>query len=220
MLAEHQTAGRGRLGRSWSDTPGQNLLFSLVLRPTLPPDRLALVTLAAGVAVAEAVATFTAPHEPALKWPNDVLLEGRKTCGMLLEGRLGGGAPCVVLGIGLNVNQTHFPPDLDGLATSLSLAAGRPIPRAPLLAALLARLEARYDSLLRGRTDEVRQAFLDRMAFLGVPVSVVPAAGGSALTGTIEGIAESGGLLLRTSGGLHTLHAGDVSLRPLPQPIP
>ncbi|MDX1531042.1 MAG: biotin--[acetyl-CoA-carboxylase] ligase, partial [Rhodothermales bacterium] len=143
VVAEAQTAGRGRLGRTWEAAPGRNLLVSLVLRPALPPERLGLVPLAAGLAVAEAVEAAVPPLCPRLKWPNDLLLGGRKACGVLLEGRTGGRAPsAVALGIGLNVNQTAFPDALAERATSLHLEAGRPVERAALLAALLERLEA------------------------------------------------------------------------------
>ncbi len=215
VTAEHQTAGRGRLGRTWSDAAGQNLLCSVVLRPDLPPDRLGLVTLAGGLAVADAVAEWTAPAEPAIKWPNDVLLDGRKCCGMLLEADLGA-APFVVLGIGLNVNQTDFPAGIADRATSLRLEVGRVVPRVPLLARLLERLEHWADRLGDGAA--VRRAFEDRMAGRG-EAAVAHVAGGRALDGRIEGVGEGGALLLRAGGTLHTLHAGEVtfSARSLPR---
>ncbi len=215
VVAEHQTAGRGRLGRAWADARGQNLLLSLVLRPApeaLRVERLGLIPLMAGVAVAEAVAPFVAPVEPALKWPNDVLLEGRKTAGLLLETRLGG-VPLVVLGVGLNVNQVDFPPPLADRATSLRLATGRTVPRADLLARLLARLEARYDELLRDGGAATRGAFTQRMVGLGERAAVGPAGGGAERVGTLEGIGADGALLLQAGGGLRRLHAGEVTLR-------
>lgn len=215
VLAEHQTAGRGRLGRAWTDAAGQNLLCSVVLRPSLPPDRLGLVTLAGGLAVADAVSEWTAPVEPVIKWPNDVLLSGRKCCGMLLEADLGA-APFVVLGIGLNVNQTDFPDEIADRATSLRLETGRVVPRAPLLARLLERLERWADRLDDG--EAVRRAFEDRMAGRG-ETAVAHAAGGQPLEGRIEGVDASGALLLRSGDMLHTLHAGEVtfSARSLPR---
>src|SRR5690606_12415094 len=111
VTAEHQTAGRGRHGRTWTDAPGLSLLASLLLRPTLPPDRLGLLPLAAGLAAADAVESVTG-LVPRLKWPNDVLLGGRKVGGLLLESRLGDGPATVVLGLGLNVGQADFPPEL------------------------------------------------------------------------------------------------------------
>lgn len=215
VTAEHQTAGRGRLGRAWTDAAGQNLLCSVVLRPDLPPDRLGLVTLASGLAAAEAVAEWTAPAEPGIKWPNDVLLNGRKCCGMLLEADLGA-APFVVLGIGLNVNQTDFPDEIADRATSLRLETGHIVPRAPLLARLLARLEHWADRL--GDGEAVRRAFEDRMTGRG-EAATAHLAGERTLEGRIEGVDASGALVLLAESALHTLHAGEVtfSARSLPR---
>ncbi|GIV61528.1 MAG: biotin--[acetyl-CoA-carboxylase] ligase [Rhodothermaceae bacterium] len=216
VLAEYQTAGRGRLGRTWDARPGQNLMFSTILRPTLPPDRLGLITLAASVAVAEAVEAFTAPLVPAIKWPNDLLLEGRKCCGMLLEASFEahpGGRAAVILGIGLNVNQFEFPPALADRATSLLLAGGRPVPRAPLLARLLERLEIRYEALLRDGGASIRAAYLERLDGLQQPVTLY-LADGSSRTGILEGITETGALRLRTPDGPRVFHAGDVTTSP------
>ncbi len=212
VVAEHQTAGRGRLGRAWTDTSGQGLLLSVVLRPSLPADRLGLVTLAGGVAVAEAVEAWTAPVAPRIKWPNDVLLGGRKCCGMLLESSLGGD-PFVVLGIGLNVNQDAFPTPLADRATSLRLETGRLVPRAALLARLLERLEHWSNRLAAGAFTDVRDAFAERMTGRGAPASVCLTESGQHLEGIVEGIDPAGALCLRTNGTLRTLHAGDVTFQ-------
>lgn len=213
VIAEHQTAGRGRLGRTWDDAPGQNLLLSVVLRPPLPPHRLGLATLAGGVAVAEAVAAWTAPVAPRIKWPNDVLLNGRKCCGMLLESSLGGADAFVVLGVGLNVNQDAFPPTLAERATSLRLETGRLIPRVALLTDLLARLEYWTDGLAAGDDAPLREAFTARMLGLGEPATVRLAADDRPLDGVIEGIDADGGLRFRTGDAVRTLHAGDVTFQ-------
>jgi BirA family biotin operon repressor/biotin-[acetyl-CoA-carboxylase] ligase len=213
VIAEHQTAGRGRLGRTWDDAPGQNLLFSLVLRPSLPPHRLGLITLAGGVAVAEAVAEWTAPVAPRIKWPNDVLLGGRKCCGMLLESSLGADG-FVVLGIGLNVNQDVFPPPLEERATSLRLETGRLIPRVALLTAVLARLEHWTARLAAGADAALHEAFVARMIGLGEPAAVRLAGGGPPVEGVIEGVGTDGALRFRTGNTVRTLHAGDVTFQP------
>jgi BirA family transcriptional regulator, biotin operon repressor / biotin---[acetyl-CoA-carboxylase] ligase len=213
VITDHQTAGRGRHGRSWNDEPGLNLLLSVLLRPRLAPEHFGLMTLAAGVAVAEAVEAFTAPLAPALKWPNDVLLEGRKTCGMLLEAKHAAGEPpAVVLGIGLNVNQVDFPAPLADTATSLHLATGRTVPRLELLATLLERLEHWDDRLAAGGAADVRSAFVRQMTGLGDEATVALLDGRS-LTGTVQGLAPDGALLLRTASGVRRLHAGDVTFR-------
>ncbi len=213
VLTEYQNTGRGRHGRVWAAAKGQNLLFSVVLRPQLSPDRLSLLTIAAGVAVAETLDPFVSPHRAALKWPNDVLLEGRKTCGMLLESSLT--APnhdtVVVLGVGLNVNQTDFPDALADTATSLRLTTGRPVPRAELLSHLLAALEQRYDAVQTNGDAAVRRAFEERLASLQAPTTLHVPETDRTLSGTVEGITKTGALRLRTPDGPTTVHAGDVT---------
>lgn len=213
VVAEHQTAGRGRLGRAWADEPGQNLLASVVLRPALPPERLGLVALAAGVAAAGAV-EGVAGLAPALKWPNDVLLGGRKAGGVLVEGQLAPRGPAaVVVGVGLNVNQTSFPAALAGRATSLAREGGRPVARAPLLAALLAALEAHADALAADGGAGVRAAFEMRMAGRGDVATVAfPGSARPPLVGRALGLAEDGALRLATAGGEVAVHAGEVTL--------
>ena len=212
---DHQTAGRGRHGRAWSDAPGLNLLFSLVLRPTLPQDRLGLIPLAAGLVVAEAIENHTR-LSPSLKWPNDVLVDGKKVCGILLEGRLtaqNGSQAAMVLGIGLNVNQTDFPTGLSGKGTSLALETGQLVPRIPLLADLLASLEMHYASLAEDGGASVLSEFEQRMAGLGHIASVAFPLSGESTEGTILGVAENGALRLETSSGEQIFHAGEITLR-------
>jgi BirA family biotin operon repressor/biotin-[acetyl-CoA-carboxylase] ligase len=146
VVTNEQTGGRGRLGRRWHARPGTSLLFSLALRPAVPAPRLPELSLVAGEACAEAIAAVTG-LEPALKFPNDVLIGGRKVAGILAEAREG----LVVLGIGVNVNASgdELPAGTDTPATSLSLEAGRGIDRAELLVTLLERLEGRYDGWVR-----------------------------------------------------------------------
>ncbi len=210
---DHQSAGRGRHGRAWSDSPGHNLLFSLVLHPTLSPDYFGLIPLAAGLAVAEAIELHT-PFLPTLKWPNDVLIAGRKVCGILLEGQLSpknGSRSTMVLGIGLNVNQTEFPSDVSSRATSLALETGQFLPRLPLLADALLAIEKRYDSLLMDRGADILKSFEERMAGLGDNASIsFPHSGNSAL-GTILGVAENGALRLMTDDGEQLFHAGEIT---------
>jgi len=216
VLTEYQTTGRGRHGRAWSADKGQNLLFSVVLRPTLSPDRFGLLTVAAGLAVAEAIEPFVSPHEARLKWPNDVLLEARKTCGILLESSL---TPpntdaVVVLGVGLNVNQADFPDALADTATSLRLTTGRSVPRAPLLARLLRALERRYDAVQSDGADAVRAAYRDRLVGLGAATTLRVPGTDQTLSGTVVGITDTGALRLRTADGSETtVHAGDVTTR-------
>jgi BirA family biotin operon repressor/biotin-[acetyl-CoA-carboxylase] ligase len=141
-VTEEQTEGRGRLGREWHAPPRTSVLVSVQLRPAVETARLPELSLVAGAAVAESVAALTG-LEPAVKFPNDVLVGGRKVAGILAEARDGR----VVLGIGVNVNQTDagLPPDPRLPATSLRLETGAEQPRAELLALVLERFERRYD---------------------------------------------------------------------------
>lgn len=210
VLADFQRAGRGRLGRSWRAAAGQNLLFSVVLRPRLSLEALGLVTLAASVAVAEAVAPWVAPVRPWVKWPNDLLLDGRKGGGMLLESTLQHGYPTVILGIGLNVNQATFPPDLAHTATSLYGVTGRLFDRAAVLADLLEHLERWYDTLSVDGGAAVRQAYQARLAWVGQPVTFHLADDHTPVSGILLGVTEAGALRLQTAQGEHVFHAGEL----------
>jgi len=141
-LTEEQTEGRGRLGRTWLSPPGVSLLFSLLLEPPVETARLPELTLLAGQAAAEAVAQVTG-LSPEIKLPNDILVAGKKTAGILAEARDGR----VVLGIGINVNVSaaDLPQGIDPPATSLLLETGGEVDRAELLVELLERLERAYD---------------------------------------------------------------------------
>jgi BirA family biotin operon repressor/biotin-[acetyl-CoA-carboxylase] ligase len=144
-VAEEQTAGRGRLGRSWHAPAKTSVLVSVLLRPAVDQARLPELSLVAGRAVAEAIADVTG-IEPTIKFPNDVLIGGRKVAGILAESSEGR----VVLGIGVNVNQTHedLPADAQTEPTSLRIELGERVSRAALLATILLQLEHAYDAWL------------------------------------------------------------------------
>lgn len=227
LLADYQSAGRGRLDRRWEAPPGMALLFSVLLRPHWPAHQGSWLTMLAGLAVAEAIEDVT--ELPArLKWPNDVVLadgegpEWRKVCGLLLDVTLapGGESPLesAIIGIGLNVNTPATGLSAAGLsaattpATSLLIAGGKTVSRRALLVAILARLERHYDAALDGRSPA--QIWASRLITLGRRVTVTAAASATPLIGTAEGIDAWGQLLVRDdSGALHTVAAGDVTLR-------
>jgi BirA family biotin operon repressor/biotin-[acetyl-CoA-carboxylase] ligase len=171
VLADHQTGGRGQHGRSWTAPRGTALLFSVVLRPSLPVARWPEIPLATGCAVAEGLESV-APVSARLKWPNDMLVGGRKLAGILAEG-VAGTSPLVILGIGVNVSQrdSDWPPDLAATACSLA-SLGASVPRETLLAAILVRLAGWYGRLLDEGFEPVRAAWRRRgLLGLRVPVS-------------------------------------------------
>ena len=193
VVADYQTAGRGRHGRPWTAPSGTALLFSVVLRPRLPVARWPEIPLAAGCAIAEGLETV-APVSAKLKWPNDALVGGRKVAGTLAEG-VAGTPPLVILGIGVNVLQRDWdwPPYLAGTAGSLA-SLGAPVARETLLAALLGRLASWYGVLLEEGFEPVRAAWR-RRGLLGLRV---PLPDGE---GTTVDLGPGGELVVRRDDG-------------------
>jgi BirA family biotin operon repressor/biotin-[acetyl-CoA-carboxylase] ligase len=216
VVAEGQTAGRGRLGRAFFSPSYVNLYLSLVLRPALTTAEAPTLILASGVGVADAVdGELGAPQRVEIKWPNDVLVDGRKVSGILME--LGAEAARVlfcVLGIGvnLNVDPRTFPAEFRDLATSLSHAAGRRIDRAAFARRLLAALEDVLDAHARGGFAAVRPRFEARFRMTGRRVRVRDL-DGSETSGSVRGIDADGALLVAgADGGVARVVAGDVTL--------
>jgi BirA family transcriptional regulator, biotin operon repressor / biotin---[acetyl-CoA-carboxylase] ligase len=193
VLADYQTAGRGQRGRPWTAPPGTALLFSVVLRPRLPVIRWPQIPLAAGCAVAESLETV-APCAAWLKWPNDVLVAGRKLAGILAEG-VASTPPLVILGIGVNVSQreTDWAPDLAGSARSLK-SLGAPVSRETLLTTLLAHLDTWYGSLLEVGFEPVRSAWR-RRGLLGTRLDLTDG------EGTSVDLGPGGELVVRRNDG-------------------
>ncbi|MGB3544139.1 biotin--[acetyl-CoA-carboxylase] ligase [Rubrivirga sp.] len=208
VTAQAQRHGRGRHGRVWQSEPSQNLLFTVVLRPDLEADRLGLIPLAAGLAVAEAVAAFGVTAS--LKWPNDVRVNGQKLAGVLAESSRSASGAVVLLGVGLNVTQTSFP-DLEG-ATSLRMITGRHLAPLSVLDPILDRLTIHLDALSSGPSD-VTSAVDQRLERPESPVEVRdPATGDVSTRGRILGLAPDGGLRLDTDTGERVVYAGEVTL--------
>jgi BirA family biotin operon repressor/biotin-[acetyl-CoA-carboxylase] ligase len=218
LLADYQSAGRGRLDRRWDAPPATSLLLSVLLRPAgWPAERGAWLTMLAGLAAAEA-GESVAGLPARLKWPNDVLVEQdgqwRKTGGLLLDATLDGPRlATAIVGIGLNVNiPTEALPDFATPATSLLAAGGQTVSRRALLVALLTRLEGHYAAADAGQSPAA--AWSTRLATLGQAVTVTAAGSAPPLAGVAEGVDEYGRLLLRDAAGQrHTIAAGDVTLR-------
>jgi BirA family biotin operon repressor/biotin-[acetyl-CoA-carboxylase] ligase len=202
VVAESQAAGRGRRGHVWLDEPGASLLCSVILRPRLEPARLPLLSLGAAVAVAEALAEVTG-LTPRLKWPNDVLVAGRKIAGILLESRLGA-APLVVLGIGVNLAQRRFPADLEARATSVVLAGGRPVDGDTLLGPLLEAFDRQRDGLERGVLDQTLACWRALADTLGRTVSV------DGVRGVAIDVDDDGALVVAEGDRRHRVVAGEI----------
>jgi len=202
VLADRQTAGRGRLGRSWTSPLGAGIYASVVLRPSSTVA--ALLTIAAGVAVAEGIgsATGLAVH---VKWPNDVHVGGRKLAGILAEGT----ASHVVLGIGINVQPAAYPPDVAARATSIEAELGRRVDRGLVLAECLAALASRCRDLQQGRRRLVVDAWRERAAsMLGRCIEWESADGRQ--TGLAENIDDDGALIVKVGAGTIRIRSGEV----------
>jgi len=215
VVADRQTAGRGRRGRGWLSPPGIGLYTSILLRPGCPPGRAGLLAQVAGLAVVEALREV-ADVASDLKWPNDVLVEGRKVAGILAEmASREAGVDHAVVGIGINVNHgpTDFPEELQGSATSLYLSTGRRLLRSDLAAALFNALDDWYGLFAAGEFGTILTAARERSAVLGRQVDV--AEGESQWCGLALDLDEDGALLVQAAdGGRRRVCAAEVSVRP------
>lgn len=218
VVADRQTAGRGRLGRSFQSPGGQGIYLTALLRPDLPPERLSPVTAMAGVAVCRAV-EWLCKVSPGLKWPNDPVLEGKKLCGILTELSLEGETGRVqdlVLGIGINVSQRpeDFNPEVREMATSLAQALGRPVSRPALAAEVIREVDQLYAALAAGELEPYLAEYRRRCVNLGRTVRLLGPGGGE----TAEALDIDGnfGLVVRTADGtVRTVRSGEVSVRGL-----
>jgi BirA family biotin operon repressor/biotin-[acetyl-CoA-carboxylase] ligase len=229
VVADEQTAGRGRRGRTWASPPGAGLYLSVIFRPSSAPvradavrdDRItSLLTLMAGVAAAQGVRAATG-LAPGLKWPNDLVIEPpgersgfsrfRKLAGILAEGSASGGElQSVVIGIGINLTGAAYPPDVEARATSIEGELGRPVDRALVLVEVLAALAAWRRALNDGRQRELLDTWRTlgpsskgrRVRWLGAP--------DRAIAGITHGIDDTGALLVKTDIGVERIIAGDV----------
>jgi BirA family biotin operon repressor/biotin-[acetyl-CoA-carboxylase] ligase len=212
ILAESQEKGKGRLGRTWFSPEGVNLYFSLFLRPHQASREFPLFSLATSVALVEAIERVTG-LSPAIKWPNDIILNHKKVAGILLESESGGGqtAP-LVIGIGVNVNLdlAAIPPELQSTAGSLKMALGQEVDRTVLTCTLLETLSEQILLLQEGKTDLLIQAMKQKCQTLGKKVRVDTPR--QAFEGRAEEIQEDGGLLIRMGDGkLRKILVGDIT---------
>ena len=213
VVSEAQTLGRGRLNRGWFSPPGGGVWVSVILRPPFPPQEAPKCTLMAAVATVEAIREASG-LTCGIKWPNDILWQGRKLVGILTEMSAEMDAiNFVVLGIGINVSlqESDFPEELRNIGASVSMGAEREVSRVEVLQKLLERLEYWYDVVKKEGFEPVLKAWRRESITLGQPVRVL--AGEETYDGVAEELAEDGSLLVRTENDLRRVLAGDVSLR-------
>jgi len=209
VVADQQLAGRGRRGRSWRAPAGTSLLASIIVRPRLPQALLSTLSLTTAVAAAEALRRV-AKVDARLKWPNDVLVAGKKVAGILLESRLSGGTAgassvVTIIGVGINLGQREFPPDLAEGATSIAVETGQAPSRESVLAALLEEFDAWRARLESDGFAPVREAWRRLSDTLGRRVTV------DAITGVATDLDADGALLVDVAGSLTRVLAGVVS---------
>ena len=202
FIADAQTAGRGRLGRDWASPAGTGIWMSLLLTPDIAPEQIPQLTLVAGLSVCRATG-----NGAMIKWPNDIVINTKKVCGILTE--YSGGR--VICGIGINVNTRRFPKELEHIATSIYLETGHETNRAALAAAVMNELEPLCDRFLSGGFAALSDEYTKRCVTIGREVTVTGA--GGTVRGTAAGITPEGGLVIETDRGRRIITSGEASVR-------
>ncbi|HHY83689.1 MAG TPA: biotin--[acetyl-CoA-carboxylase] ligase [Clostridiales bacterium] len=213
VAAEEQIKGRGRLGRSWESPPGTGIWMSLILRPSFPPRFAPRITVIAALAAVKAISSITG-LDAAIKWPNDIIINYRKVCGILTEMQADPDLiEYAVLGMGINVNTESFPAELVNSATSLYLESGARTDRCRLLAGILGFFEGIYEKYEdTGDFTDILKEYKERCITLGQRVRVVSASG--EFEGIAEGLTQDCELIVVSDNGMkHTVLSGDVSVR-------
>lgn len=213
VFAETQTRGRGRMGRSWHSQPGKGLWFSVMLRPALAPSSATRLMIAAAVALARSIHGVTG-LQPEIKWPNDLLIGGRKIAGILMELHAElDHLKYVILGMGVNVNHApaDLPHNLRYLVSSLAIECKRPVSRAEFAVVLLRELDVCYHMVLKGQFAGLSEEWQRHSCTIGQRVRI--RIGDRLVEGLAEALDDEGGLLVRTQfGRLEHILSGDVSL--------
>jgi BirA family biotin operon repressor/biotin-[acetyl-CoA-carboxylase] ligase len=210
VIAEYQTEGRGRQGRTWQSEPGLNLLFSLVIRPSLEINSVGLLPFFAAAGVAIAVEGYLGIRCEC-KWPNDVLLNGKKFCGILMESSFQNNMlDYAVIGIGLNVNQKKFGPDIGKKATSLGVELKRDLDRKTIFQLVIRSLESIYADVRSGKFENVLKEWKARASIFGREIVLIQA--GNKIEGKAVSLMEDGGLVILTSEGNKVFYSGDIDV--------
>lgn len=215
VVAELQKQGRGRFDRNWVSPMGQGIYATVILRPSINVNMVAQLTLLTGVAIVEAVRSVVG-CPAALKWPNDVLINGKKLCGILAEVRMQKKSlqpEYVVIGFGINVNlkKENFPEECQESATSLFIETGKNVSRIVLLKEILKSLEKNYQQFKAHGHDYLRAAWLANNCTIGHQVEI-KTGWGETIVGVAKDLSATGGLLVESQSGLHEYLAGDVSI--------
>lgn len=209
IVANEQSEGRGRRGRSWFSPGGPGLYFSILLKPRCPEEHFSLLPLAIGVGVANGLEKLGI-KEIGVKWPNDVQISGRKAGGILVESRSIDSVRTAIVGVGLNVVNREFPPELEETATSLLLATGAEHDNGEVLSLLLGEIERFYSDLCLGRNEELVSELRRLDVLRGKPVTI---GAGEEITGKANGIDENGRLILEMPDGqIQLINSGEVVL--------
>ena len=221
IWADAQSAGRGRRGRSWVSEPGMNLYFSLLLKPDFAPEQASMLTLVMALAAAKGIETVYGNGQPeipkvGIKWPNDIVMNGRKVCGILTEMQaVPGKIKHVIIGVGINVNQLQFSQEGLAYASSLKKETGLEKDREELLKAVLRQFQDLYEEFCRaGTLAPMLEAYQSRLVNLKKEVQILDPKG--AYQGVALGMNEKGELLVqKTDGTTEAVYAGEVSVRGL-----
>ena len=210
VLADSQTAGRGRFGRKWYSPHGKGLFFSAILYPPFTDKRIFTLPLVAGCAVATAIKSLTG-LAPLLKWPNDVLIGEKKISGILIETAQVSGRLAAVIGVGVNVSNTDFPEEISQTATSIQLECKRGISSSAVLERCLQELSDRYEYFVSGRSEKIVSEAREISSLLGRRVRI--STSGGEFSGSAIDLDETGALVVRLhDGAVRTFTTGEVQL--------
>ena len=214
VTAEKQSAGKGRRGRTWESPAGENLYFSILLRPELKPEKAPMLTLIMAYSVAKVFVAVGLPVQ--IKWPNDLVLSKKKVCGILTEMHLKESqVEDVVIGVGINVNTTKFPEELQDKATSIYLKTGKQMERDELLQKVLAEFQEQYEAFLEVQDlSVIKDSYNQMLINRNQEVLVLEPSG--EYKAEALGITETGELLVKKANGeIESVYAGEVSVRGL-----
>lgn len=212
VVADQQTAGHGRHGRQWHSAPGDGVYVSIILRPKISPSKAASITIMTALALADTLTAYC-PEQTKIKWPNDVLLDGRKIAGILAqlsadEDRVNH----IVVGVGININhrQSDFPPELSSLATSLHIATGKTHSRPQVLAEFLYHLESEYSRYIIDGLAPVQERLRRLSSLIGRHIKL--ASGRHVIEAEVLDIDTDGRLVIRTDEGIRAVTSGEVTI--------